>query len=285
MKWLVSQDVAAELQHGAQHTHYSVADRAAFTTQMASRGAGIVRIAGGIAEISVSGLLVESPSLLAFVLGIAQTPYSDIQSAVAAAERDPSVSSAVLKVDSPGGATRQLFETIDVLQSFSKPLSAVCSMACSAAYALAATTGSIQAVNAASPFGSVGVATELYVDPDTVKIASTDAPRKRPDVRTAEGRDVVRDELDAIHELLVDAIAKGRKTTRDDVNANYGRGGTLLAKQAKAAGMIDAIGSDVGAAPTSSTASASPARVASGWLPPLADMRRRAAAERERNSR
>ena len=49
------------------------------------------------------------------------------------------------------------------------------------------------------------------------------------------------EELDALHDLFVEAIADGRSTSIDDVNANFGRGSTLLADEALKRGMIDAI--------------------------------------------
>jgi ClpP class serine protease len=78
-----------------------------------------------------------------------------------------------------------------------------------------------------------------------VNIASTEAPNKRPDLTTAEGKNVVRGELDALHDLFVDAIGRGRKNATGEafsaerINANFGRGGVLLAKEAKENGLID----------------------------------------------
>jgi ClpP class serine protease len=45
-----------------------------------------------------------------------------------------------------------------------------------------------------------------------------------------------------MHDLFVDAIAGGRKTTAKKVNAEFGQGATLLAEEALKRGMIDSIG-------------------------------------------
>jgi ClpP class serine protease len=90
-------------------------------------------------------------------------------------------------------------------------------------------------------FGSIGIAASFLVDESIVEIASTEAPKKRPDVSTAEGKAIVREELDAIHEVFVEAIARGRSTTTTNVNRNFGRGAIVLARDAKRAGMIDSI--------------------------------------------
>ncbi|HEU5076029.1 MAG TPA: S49 family peptidase, partial [Polyangiaceae bacterium] len=111
----------------------------------------------------------------------------------------------------------------------------------SAAYALAAATGNIEATHAAATFGSVGVVTSMFVDSRIVHLSSTDAPKKRPDPKTPEGQADIREHLDAVHDLFADAIASGRKTTKANVNQNFGRGAVVLAAEAKKRGMIDSI--------------------------------------------
>jgi ClpP class serine protease len=147
-------------------------------------------------------------------------------------------------IDSPGGQVDGLFETIAAIDAFKatgKPLKVRASNAQSAAYALAAAAGRIEATSPASSFGSIGVAAAFVVSDKVVSVTSTDAPNKRPDVATDAGRAIVREQLDAIHELFVGAIAKGRGTTAAAVNKEFGRGATVLAGEARRRGMIDAI--------------------------------------------
>lgn len=202
-------------------------------------------VVGNTAQICIEGVLSEEPDFWAWIFGIPQTCYEDIRDGLALAASDPNVTNVILSVSSPGGYVDGLFETLAAFEAFAKPISVVASQACSAAYALAAMAGPIQAAGPASAFGSVGVAMTFYVDPEQVDITSTEAPNKRPDVTTPEGKAVVQGELDAYHELFVDAIARGRssatgqKYTVDQVNADFGRGGVLLTEAAKSAGMID----------------------------------------------
>lgn len=203
-------------------------------------------VAGGVAQIEIAGVLTEKPDFLAWLFGGANTTYESIRASLAAAEADPAIKQIVLSVSSPGGSVNGLFETLAALEATSKPMRVRASLAASAAYALSAAAGRIEAVGPASSFGSIGVAASIFVDPEVVDIASTEAPNKRPDVTTEEGKAIVREELDAIHELFADAIARGRAaaTGSDDinvdfVNANFGRGGTLLAAEAKKRKMID----------------------------------------------
>jgi hypothetical protein len=147
----------------------------------------------------------------------------------------------LLSIDSPGGTVQGLFETLGELEAFGKPLRAVSSMACSAAYALAAMCGSIEARTGVSFFGSVGVAAAIFVDPAVVDVTNADSPDKRPDVTTDEGKAAVQKELDAIFAEFASAIARGRGTTVDAVKQEFGRGATVLAADAKARGMIDSV--------------------------------------------
>ena len=61
------------------------------------------------------------------------------------------------------------------------------------------------------------------------------------DLFTEEGRAVIREELDALHDLFVESIAEGRGVSADNVNAKFGEGATLLAGEALKRGMIDSI--------------------------------------------
>ncbi len=285
MKLLLSQDVAAELRHALKSPiAFDAERRAKFMVDAATRRGGVLTTGGDVARISVGGLLTKSPSFLAMLLGAVNTTYAEISDALAAADADPSVSRIVLDVDSPGGTVAGLFACLQSIEATTKPITVQADMACSAAYAIAATAGKITAVTSASEFGSIGVAMSIYVDPNVVDIASTEAPGKRPNVRTDDGQATVRAELDAIHDLFVGAITKGRRTTATNVNANFGRGGVVLAAAARRAGMIDAIGSASGAGPgpSSAVASSPPAQIAAGWLPPRAAIARRFAAEARR---
>ncbi len=202
----------------------------------------IVTVASGVAEIQVAGVITNKPSFLAMLFGGGNVTYPEIISALAQADSDPDVKRAKLLVDSPGGHVDGLFEAVAALQAFSKPIEGVVeNTAASAAYALVTQTDKVVARNRAARVGSVGIVATMSLSEDSVQVTSTNAPKKRPDPRTEEGQAVVREELDALHDLFVDAIATGRDTTVDKVNAEFGQGATLLAEQALKRGMIDAI--------------------------------------------
>jgi len=247
--WLLKEDVARAMREaklaGIQPTEE---ERSKFADAMRDTYAGKtaeqprnLNIAGNVAQIDIDGVLTEKPDCLALLFGGGNTTYGSIRKALAQADADPNVQSIVLNISSPGGQVTGLFETFAALEGTKKPISVRASLAASAAYGIAAVAGPIQAVTPAAEFGSIGVAVRLFLDEDVVDIASTEAPRKRPDYSTDEGKAIIREELDAFHELFVDAIARGRGTKSGAVNSEFGRGGVLLAKQAMERGMIDSI--------------------------------------------
>lgn len=251
--WLISQEKASEIRQailsGAAPTAAQMSEHT--SREMAAEQAAVastnlprnMSVAGHIAEIRVDGLLTPKPDLFAWLFGGGNTTYAQIQSALGIAAADPNIREISLLVSSPGGTVAGLFETLAAIESIrgAKKISVKASQAASAAYAIAATAGQIEATTRASSFGSIGVAASFTVDDKVIDIASTEAPNKRPDITTEEGKAVVRQHLDAIHELFVDAIARGRGTTVDNVNETFGRGAVLLAAQAKTLGMIDKI--------------------------------------------
>lgn len=205
-------------------------------------GSRILGVAGDVAEVRVAGVITKAPDLLAMLFGGGNTTWPEIVAALASADADPDIKRIELRIDSPGGSVDGMFDAIAALQAVKKPTRAVVhNVAASAAYGFASQADEVVAANRAARIGSVGIIAGYQIDPTVVKVTSTAAPNKNPDVTTEEGRAVVREELDALHALFVESIAAGRKTTPEKVNAEYGQGATLLADEALKRGMIDAV--------------------------------------------
>jgi len=198
--------------------------------------------------INVRGIMTNTPNFFAMLFGGGNVTYSEIVSAVKAADGDARVNEIMLVVDSNGGHVDGLFSALDAIRGASKPVRAfIENKALSAAYALVSQAGEIVARGPEVRVGSVGVLASIPLKrtASSVDVTSTRAPLKRPDVETPEGRAAVESELDDLHKVFVSAIAAGRGVTPDDVNEKYGRGGVLLAEDALARGMIDAISSAI----------------------------------------
>jgi ClpP class serine protease len=213
---------------------------------ISSAGARPLYVAGSVAEIRIEGVLTKGTDLIVRALGFSNTSYRDLEAALVQAATDPAVHSVVLFVDSPGGTVDDgLFATVAALERLhaTKPVRVRAANALAAAYVLAAVGGPIEASSVGAMFGSIGLAASYLFDSDTeiVDVTNTDSPNKRPNVKRPEGRAVVVRELDTMHELIVGAIARGRGVDTTVVRDNYGRGATVLARDAKARGMIDKV--------------------------------------------
>lgn len=193
--------------------------------------------------IPVIGVLTKSPDFIAAFFGGGNTLYTDIIDGIREAESDSRVKEIVLLIDSPGGNTDGLFDAMDAVKAAKKPVRAeIDGLAASAAYGIASQANEITALSRGARIGSIGTAISFFVSDNFIDIASTESPEKRPDVRTEEGKEVVRKQLDRIHEMFVGSIAEGRGTDVSTVNSEYGRGGMFLAPEALKIGMIDSIG-------------------------------------------
>lgn len=243
--WLLEPRVKATIEH-AEATGYTptAEQQLQFSASMGETG-GMLTVAGNQAEIRVTGVLTKRPSYLAWLFGGGNATYADIAQALASADADPAVAEIALRVDSPGGEFDGLFSAIAAMQATKKPITAyVDGVAASAMYALVCQADRIVALDKSARVGSVGVVLSMATDTGTMDITSTNAPKKRPDITTDEGVAAVREQLDALHDLFVDSIASGRKTSISNVNSNYGQGASLLAERALALGMIDEISSE-----------------------------------------
>lgn len=208
----------------------------------ADGGSRILSVAGDQAEIEIKGALTSAPNFFAALFGGGNTTYGEINAAIAAAEANPEVKKIAYAIDSPGGEFDGMFSTIEAMRRVTKPTKVIgINKVASAAFAIASQADTIEAENAATRFGSVGVVAGFFVDESVVEITSSNAPKKRPDVTTPEGKAVVVEQLDAMERVFMEAIATGRKTTVDKIIANYGQGATVLAGEALSRGMIDSV--------------------------------------------
>jgi ClpP class serine protease len=241
--WLLEENIYRSMSQALEAGNTPTAQQeASFLSERtpSAEVARILSVRGSTATINVEGVMTNRPNFMAMLFGGGNTTYSAIIGAIASAEADPLVEQVVFNVDSPGGQVTGLFGMLDAVKGMKKPKVALVSgMAASAAYGLVSQMDEIVAMNVGSIFGSVGVVVSMYIDKNVVNITSTNAPDKRPDVSTEEGKAVVRAELDEMHSIFVDYIATGRKTTTEKVNSDFGRGRTMMTSSALAVGMID----------------------------------------------
>ena len=177
---------------------------------------------------------------------------AELQEAVA----DPKVDAAVLEFDSPGGEVFGVPEAWQAIREAAKAkpvVASVNSMAASAAFYLASAATEIW-VTPSGMVGSVGVYA-LHIDASKAIeemgeawefIVAKDSPFKvegnPAGPLTEEAREKLQADIDAYMDMFVRDLARGRSVSKDAIRQGYGGGRTVLAGPAKAAGMIDQIG-------------------------------------------
>ena len=203
-------------------------------------------VVDGVAKIDIVGLLGDG--------WYYDTEYSTIISQTIVAEGREDVDSIDYIVDSPGGLISGCEECARAIASVTKPTrSVVKNLAASAAYWLASQTNKIDVVNESAKVGSIGIMAVFYdykkwekeMGIQEIKIISSNAPDKNPDPATTEGHEKYQAEINQLHEIFAKNVATGRGVTVEKVNADYGKGGILFAKEAKEIGMIDEVNLEI----------------------------------------
>lgn len=174
-------------------------------------------IRDGVAVIPIKGIITARFDLFTLLMGGTSLDVlaRDIQTAL----DDKSIHSILLDIDSPGGVAVGPSEMAAIIRQAcecKKVWAYVGRNCCSAAYWLASATKRIVAQRTAL-LGSIGVVSTVSVQeqPDAdgyknIEIVSTNAKKKRPDPRTAEGVETIRAELDDLESEFIDAVAKYR---------------------------------------------------------------------------
>lgn len=207
---------------------------------------------GAVAVIPIRGVIERSPGLFSYYFGGASTEA--LTAALREAVADPGVTAIVLDIDSPGGTVGGVMELAEELAAArkEKPITAVASgMMASAAYWLGAQASQVVAAPS-SLIGSVGV----YVLHEDVSQALDNMGVKmtflsygdnktegNPYEPLSENAREHMQEMVNAHGLAFEkAVARGRRTTVEEVHSKFGRGRLFTAAGALNAGMADRIG-------------------------------------------
>lgn len=207
---------------------------------------------GNIAVIDVNGRLAKRMDFFTEVCeGGTSTEklLKDFQTCL----ENPNISSIVLHIDSPGGEAFGINEIASHITAAKgkKPIKAyVSGLGCSGAYWIASAADEIICDKSAF-LGSIGVVsvwmddTEFYkmLGIDKKVITSSNAPKKRLDLNTAEGSAEFQAELDAIEKVFISAVGKNRDKKFAEVVNDFNQGGVLCGADAVKVGMADRIGS------------------------------------------
>jgi signal peptide peptidase SppA len=204
----------------------------------------------GVATIGVSGPLSKYETSFQALLG--GTSTLRVREAIRTANADPSVRAILLHIESPGGTVGGTSELYDAVMASRKPVhSHIEDLGASAALWIASASKSITA-NKSAMVGSIGTYTAIedtsgayeksgvkvhVISSGGVKGGGVDgAPVSDAYIEETQKR------IDAITDLFVDAVAKGRGLSKSKVKG-MADGRIHLAAAAKDMGLIDRIAS------------------------------------------
>lgn len=200
----------------------------------------------GIAIIAADGPLFKRASFFDAISGA--TDYAALATDLTAALDDPAVRGVMLSIDSPGGQVDALADLVALVRGASKPVWAhTDGTMASAAYWLGSAAGKVFASETAI-IGSIGVVSGIKVkEPKagekTYKFVSSQSPMKHLDPDSEAGAASIQTMVDDLAQVFIDSVAAHRGVSADVVASSFGRGDTMIASKAKAAGIIDGVAS------------------------------------------
>lgn len=203
------------------------------------------KLIGSTAVIPIRGVITPRATMFSDISGLTSSEgiLQDFNSAL----KNPNVESIVLQIDSPGGATTGVADVADAIFDARgiKPITAhvVGSMA-SAALWIGSSADKIVASSTAM-IGSIGTVATLSTGQEegTIEIVSNLSKNKRLSPESKEGRDAILEILDGMTSIFINAVARNRGITNEEVNKNFGQGLMFLAPKALEIGLIDELGS------------------------------------------
>ena len=205
---------------------------------------------GGVAVLTIEGLVLPKPSPFAALFGAVAA--SEIAAVVRAIGADSRAKSALLDVDSPGGAVlgiSGLAAQVRALASM-KPVVTLCSgQLCSAAYWFAAAANAVYISGGTDRLGSLGVALAHRHDPkQSAGVTEVTAGKfKRIDTPHAPlslaGRAALQARADHVYSVILQDVATHRRTTPAEVHQRMADGRIFIGQQALDAGLADGVSS------------------------------------------
>lgn len=212
--------------------------------------------AGAIAVIPIAGVIHPKRSALEDVFGVSfGTSLDMLVGQMRAAVDDPGIKAIVLDVNSPGGSAFGLTEAASELAKMrgqKRTIAVSNHLNASAAYWLSAVAADEIVASPSSMTGSVGVVA-MHQDVSAaaemagIKTTFISAGRYKAEGSpfeplSDEAKAHAQKMVDEMYGQFVGAVATGRGISAATVRDNYGEGRVLTARDAKAAGMVDRIG-------------------------------------------
>jgi len=206
---------------------------------------------GGVAVISVQGIMRQKPDIFTDVFGGCSTEW--IACELIQAVRDPSIKQILLDINSPGGSVFGVQELAAAVRAANdkKPVYALAnSVAASAAYWVASQARKVYV----APGGQVGSIGVYQVHTDWSKRNAMDGigftyvaagkykTEGNPDAPLSdEAKGHMQATVNRYYEAFIKDVAQGRCTTPEAVRSGFGQGRVHIDGAAKLSGMADAV--------------------------------------------
>lgn len=206
-----------------------------------------VTVRDGVAIIPVTGPIFRYANLFTRISGATST--QELATDLQAALDDRSVRSIILDIDSPGGEATGINELADMIhaaRSQKRIVSYIGGTGASAAYWIASAASEV-VIDDIGMAGSIGAACEIRLQEDGAgkryTIVSRNAPNKRPDLSTEEGRAKVSETIDALGDVFVQKVSRNLGVEPERVPEMGDHGGLKVGQAAVDAGLAHRLGS------------------------------------------
>ena len=207
-----------------------------------------VSLRDGVAVIPVTGPIMRYANLFTRISGATST--QELATDLQAALDNPKVRAIVLNIDSPGGAAGGINELADMIYAArsQKPIkSYVGGTGASGAYWIASAASEI-VVDDTAMLGSIGVVLEVAVrqaeaGQKRYTIVSSNAPNKRPDIATEQGRAEIAKTINALADVFTAKVARNLGVKPDSVAVMGDHGGLKVGATAVESGLAHRLGS------------------------------------------
>lgn len=212
----------------------------------------VQRGAGSIAILPLFGAITHRANLFSESSG--GTSVQGFSKAFAQVVADPNVTAVIIESDTPGGGVSGLPELADQIYKArsAKPIIGHANTrALSAGYWLMSQCDEL-VVAPVSEVGSIGVFLwhenwhEAYkmegIEPDIIRYGEHKAEANDWEPLTDDSRAYIQSQVNEVGEMFTRAVARGRGVSAERVRNDYGKGRSVMAKDAVRLGMADRIG-------------------------------------------
>lgn len=212
------------------------------------------------ATIKIEGpLSVDGPDIFDMFCGMGGCSYLNISDSLsrAAADVNPEQGKVFIKMNTPGGTVDGCDATFQAMWKLSQTHEVIVEnmgLIASAGQWLSSAAHKVIAKTPVALSGSIGVVLNTYdftgmlenIGIEEIIITNFESPDKIPDLKTEKGKDVVREELDAIYSVFRQRVLQGRDRALgkgvmsvEDVNAMTGR--VFIAEKSLELGLLDCL--------------------------------------------